>query len=95
MDNKYKTATFGFGLRATGAYLYLTVSDERLEAPVTERIGPIKSITSYSDGFITFSCDLSTEEYADFHEYAELQGVLDKWESLFKAIKEVQIRNEL
>lgn len=89
------TALFGFGLNPSGAYLYLSIADERLECKVTKNLGPIISIASYDDGFITFACASNPEEYADFHELAEVLGCLDKWSALFAVITDVKIVNEL
>jgi hypothetical protein len=89
------TALFGFGLNSSGAYLYLSISDHRLECKVTQNLGPVISIASYDDGFITFACASNPEEYADFHELAEVLGCLDKWSALFAVILDVKIVNEL
>jgi hypothetical protein len=89
------TALFGFGLQPSGAYLYLSIADERLECKVTRNLGPILSVTSYDDGFLTFTCVSNPEEYADFYELAEVLGCLDKWSVLFAVISDVKIVNEL
>lgn len=88
-------ALFGFGLRANGeAYQYLTVGDERLEVKVTPKLGKVKSVESFEDGFVVFSCEMRDEEYSDFYEYAEVTGCLDKWAPLLKLVKEVRVVNE-
>jgi len=87
-------AVFGFGLKGEEAYHYLSVGSERLEVKVTPKLGPIKRVTSYDNGFIGFACDMREEEYGDFHEVAEVQGCLDKWEPLLRKIKEVRVVNE-
>jgi len=87
-------AVFGFGLKGEEAYHYLSVGSERLEVKVTPKLGPIKRVTSYDNGFVIFSCDMREEEYGDFYEVAEVTGCLDKWEPLLKMVKEVKVANE-
>jgi len=71
-------ALFGFGLRGDEAYHYIAIAGERLEVTVTPKLGLVKSVESYDNGFIVFACDLRDEEYGDFYEVAEVQGCLDK-----------------
>lgn len=87
-------AIFGFGIRGDEAYQYLSVDGERLEVKVTPKLGPVKSVESYDNGFIIFACELRDEEYGDFYEVAEVQGCLDKWAPLLRGIKEVRVVNE-
>ena len=87
-------AVFGFGLRGEEAYHYLSVGSERLEVKVTPKLGPVRRVISYDNGFIVFSCEMREEEYGDFYEVAEVTGCLDKWEPLLRGIKEVRVVNE-
>lgn len=87
-------ARFGFGLNSSGAYHYLEVAGERLEAPVTPKLAQVLDVISYSDRFIIFSCDWRDEEYGDFHELAEVTGCLDKWEPILETVTEVIVVNE-
>ncbi len=88
-------AVFGFGLRnTTEAYHYISVGNDRLEVPVTPALGPVLSVASYENGFIVFSCAMRTEEYGNFHEYAEVTGCLDKWGPLLESVTEIKVQNE-
>ena len=77
-------AVFGFGLKGEEAYHYLSVGSDRLEVRVTPKLGPVKSVESYDNGFVAFACELRDQEYGDFYEVAEVQGCLDKWEALLR-----------
>ena len=88
-------ALFGFGLRGDEAYHYLSVGSERLEVRVTPKLGPVKSVTSYDNGFVVFACEMREEEYGDFYEVAEVTECLDKWAPLLRGIKEVRVVNEI
>jgi len=90
------TVLFGYGTHPlSGAYLYLSIADERIECNVARNLGPILSVASYDDRFIKFASASTPEEYADFHELAEVLGVLDRWSALFATISDVLIVNEL
>jgi len=94
IDKADGVALFGFGLRGDEAYHYIAVAGERLEVKVTPKLGAVKSVESYDNGFVVFSCEMRDEEYGDFHEVAEVTGCLDKWEPLLKMVKEVKVANE-
>lgn len=87
-------ARFGFGLNSSGAYHYFEIDGERLEAPVTPKLGPVKSVASYDSGFIVFACEMRNEKYRNFYEYADVIGQLNKWVPLLESGTEIIVVNE-
>lgn len=61
---------------------------------MTQKLGPVLDVLSYSNGFTVFSCAKRAEEYGDFMEYAEITGQLDKWSPMLESVTEVKILNE-
>ncbi len=54
-------AKFRFGVKHSDAYHYLEINGERLEAPVTPKLGQVRIFAPYDNGFIVFACEMRDE----------------------------------